>query len=187
LWATITPTLKKPNSRKTLMTDPDRIHRELEPILTRYANQFYLTPITSRFQFWEALSWEFYSGQVGLRVPTPSPEALRAWFTQYVQVYSTAFLLTELSRLSNSLAGLVAKLTAMAEHVIDCQQRGLPVTSQTQALFAVNERFEFLTRQALVDPRIGSPCPHHPGLNLRRGGRSIAARRHPRCVSFQKV
>jgi hypothetical protein len=44
----------------------------------------------------------------------------------------------------------------MAEHVIDCQQRGLPVTSQTQVLFAVNERFEFLTRHALVDPRIGT-------------------------------
>jgi hypothetical protein len=171
------------------MTDPDWIHGELEPILTRHANQFYLTPITSRFQSCEALSWDLHSGQVGLRVPTPtpSPEALRACFTQYAQVYSTAFLLTELSRLSNSLAGPVAKLTAMAEHVIDCQQRGLPVTSQTQVLFAVNERFEFLTRHALVDPRIGSPCPHHPGLNLRCGGRSVAARPNPRCVSFQEV
>jgi hypothetical protein len=65
-------------------------------------------------------------------------------------------LLSELSRLSNSLAALIAKLTAMAEHVIDCQQRSLLVTNQTQVLLAVDEHFEFLTRHALVDPLTGT-------------------------------
>jgi hypothetical protein len=87
-----------------------------------------------------------------LRAQTSSPCVQAAH-----QTYSTAFLVTELTRLSDRLIRSVTKLTSMRAHVTSCEQKGLFILNQTQVIFAIKEHLEFLARHVLVDPYPGSP------------------------------
>jgi hypothetical protein len=89
---------------------------------------------------------------------------LSLWFRQHIQAYSTAFLATELTILSDLLIRSVTKLTSMRAHVISCEQKGLLIPNQTQVLFGINEHLEFLARHILVDS-----CPGNPGVLPSRG------------------
>jgi hypothetical protein len=53
-----------------------RISPELEPVLTRFIDNFYLTPFLSRWRLCVALSAEFERRNIDLHIAPPAAEAL---------------------------------------------------------------------------------------------------------------
>jgi hypothetical protein len=133
------------------------VHPDLELILIRHVNQYYLTPESARAQFCAFMSQEFNHRQCDLHIPAPSPEVLRSWFTQHIQVHSTAFLAGKFIELYQLIAGLASKLTLIQNEIILCEQKGLLIRNQSQVLFNVNEYLEFFGSHILTDPQPSEP------------------------------
>jgi hypothetical protein len=139
------------------------VHPDLEPILIRHVNQYYFTPESARAQFCAFMSQEFNHRQCDLHIPAPRPEVLRSWFTQHIQVHSTAFLAGKFIELYQLIGGLASKLMSIQNEIILCEQKGLLIHNQPQVLFSVNEYLEFFASHILADPQ-----PFEPRVLLSR-------------------